>query len=107
MPLLAAPDLRARSSSIRLLDARPDAAEYLVGHLPGALHADLNRHLSTATAAGHDPAQGGRHPLPSLERFAAQLGAWGIGPTTEVVVYDANVGQRGRPAMVDATGDRA
>lgn len=89
MPILAAEALRPRLASIRLLDARQDPAEYASGHLPGAIHVDLNRHLSTASDPGHDPARGGRHPLPPLERFAAQLGAWGIGRNTEVVVYDA------------------
>jgi len=89
MPILAAEALRPRLASIRLLDARQDPAEYASGHLPGATHADLNRHLSTASDPGHDPARGGRHPLPPLDRFAAQLGAWGIEPDTEVVVYDA------------------
>lgn len=92
MSLIAAPDLRRRHAAVRLLDARPDAAAHASGHLPGALHADLNRHLSTASDPGHDPARGGRHPLPSVARFAAQLGAWGIGPDTEVVVYDASGG---------------
>lgn len=92
MPLIAAPDLRHRLAAIRLLDARPDGAAYASGHLPGALHADLNRHLSTASDPDHDPARGGRHSLPPLGRFAAQLGAWGIGPDTEVVVYDASGG---------------
>ena len=92
MSLIAAPDLRPRLAAIRLLDARPDAAAYGSGHLPGALHADLNRHLSTASDPGHDPARGGRHPLPPVDRFAAQLGVWGIGPSTEVVVYDASGG---------------
>jgi thiosulfate/3-mercaptopyruvate sulfurtransferase len=77
---------------MQLLDARPDAAAYAAGHLPGALHADLNRHLSTASDPGHDPAQGGRHPLPPVDRFAAQLGAWGIRPDSEVLVYDASGG---------------
>ncbi|WP_243384216.1 sulfurtransferase [Geothrix alkalitolerans] len=89
MPLISASDLRDRFASIRLLDARQDPADYASGHLPGAFHADLNRHLSTACDPGHDPAQGGRHPLPPLARFAAQVGAWGIGPDTEVVAYDA------------------
>src|ERR1035438_5553271 len=92
MTLLSASALKSRPSSIRLLDARPDGMAYAGGHLPGALHADLNRHLSTASDPGHDPARGGRHPLPPLERFAAQVGAWGIGPGTEVLVYDANGG---------------
>jgi thiosulfate/3-mercaptopyruvate sulfurtransferase len=79
-------------SSVRLLDVRPDSADFAAGHLPGALHAELNRHLSSATAPGHDPARGGRHPLPTVTTFAAQLGAWGIGPDTEVVAYDGSGG---------------
>lgn len=89
MSLISAADLIRRRASLRLLDARPEPADYAAGHLPGALHADLNRHLSTACDPDHDPARGGRHPLPPPERFAAQLGAWGIGPDTEVVAYDA------------------
>jgi len=92
MPLISAAALRDRLASLHLLDARQDPADYAVGHLPGALHADLNRQLSTASDPGHDPARGGRHPLPPLDRFAAQVGAWGIGPDTEVAVYDAQGG---------------
>src|ERR1035438_3635971 len=92
MPLISASDLLARRDSILLVDARQEAAGYEAGHLPGAIHADLNRHLSTACDPGHDPARGGRHPLPPIARFAAQVGAWGIVPDTEVVVYDASGG---------------
>ncbi|NWJ40545.1 MAG: sulfurtransferase [Geothrix sp.] len=92
MNLISASDLRSQLASVRLLDARPDSTDYAAGHLPGALHADLNRQLSTASDPGHDPARGGRHPLPSLPRFAAQVGAWGIGPATRIVLYDANGG---------------
>jgi len=92
MPLISPEALRSRLSSVRLLDVRQESAEFEAGHLPGALHADLNRHLSAASDPGFDPARGGRHPLPEPARFAAQLGAWGIGPDTEVVVYDASGG---------------
>jgi len=92
MPLITALELQSLPAPVRLLDVRPDPAEYAVGHLPGALHAELNRHLSTASDPGHDPASGGRHPLPPLPRFAAQVGGWGIGPKTRVVLYDANGG---------------
>ena len=92
MTLISASDLRARRDSILLLDARQEAASYEAGHLPGAIHVDLNRHLSTACDPGHDPARGGRHPLPPVDRFAAQVGTWGIGPDTEVVAYDASGG---------------
>lgn len=92
MSLISASDLHARLPLIRLLDARPKAADYAAGHLPGARHAELDCHLSTASEPEHDPARGGRHPLPSVARFAAQVGSWGIGPDTPVVVYDASGG---------------
>ncbi len=78
----------------RLMDARFSSADpqsgaqlYAQGHLPGALYADLNRDLSDLGRTGH-----GRHPLPDSEAFAARLGEWGIGPDTQVVVYDAGDG---------------
>jgi thiosulfate/3-mercaptopyruvate sulfurtransferase len=70
-----------------ILDARPPEA-YAAGHLPGAVHADPNVHLATPD----DPARGGRHPLPPIEQWAAQLGAWGIGPETTVIVVDDQSG---------------
>jgi len=78
-----------------LLDARPGAPAFAQGHLAGALHADLNRHLSQASAPGADPARGGRHPLPDPGPWAAQLGAWGITPATPVVAYDDANGGNG------------
>jgi thiosulfate/3-mercaptopyruvate sulfurtransferase len=87
-PLIPPEALRALTTPVRLLDARPGPVAYGEGHLAGALHADLDRELSDASEPGFDPSKGGRHPLPSPERWAAQLGAWGIGPDTAVVVYD-------------------
>ena len=92
MSLISAARLRSFLSSLHLLDARPGPVDYASGHLPGARHADLNRDLSTATDTDHDPARGGRHPLPSAARFAAQVAAWGITPASQVVVYDASGG---------------
>jgi thiosulfate/3-mercaptopyruvate sulfurtransferase len=63
-------------------------AQFLVQHIPGARHADLDQHLAT-----HDPAQrvnGGRHPLPQREVFAAWLQSVGVNQQTQVVVYDRN-----------------
>lgn len=88
-PLVAPEALAALPGPVRLLDARPGEAPFREGHLPGALHADLDSQLSGARAPGFDPARGGRHPLPDPARFAAQLGAWGIDPSTTVVAYDA------------------
>ena len=88
-PLVSAEDLARSTIPVRLLDARPGAEAYVSGHLEGALHADLNVHLSSASEPGFDPSRGGRHPLPAAAAWAVQLGAWGIAPGTRVVVYDA------------------
>lgn len=90
-PLIAPADLRALAGPVRLLDAR-SAAAFAQGHLPGALPADLERDLSTASRADHDPARGGRHPLPAPEAWARTLGAWGIHPGLPVVAYDDAAG---------------
>ena len=82
--------LLASNDDVVLLDAR--ASGYDAGHLRGARRADLETQLSAARDAGADPARGGRHPLPPLERWLAQLGAWGIGPETYVVIYDDQFG---------------
>ncbi len=75
-----------------LIDARtgPDAKEkYNDQHLEGALYVDLEKDLSHKSA---DPANGGRHPLPSVKDFAALLGQLGIDKSTHVVVYDDKSG---------------
>ncbi len=55
--------------------------------MEGALHADLETQLSSASV-NPDPAKGGRHPLPPLDRWLAQVEEWGITPETHVIVYD-------------------
>jgi thiosulfate/3-mercaptopyruvate sulfurtransferase len=85
----------ALNASHRLLDARRTADAFARGHLPGALHADLDLCLSLALAPGADPARGGRHPLPSPDQWARQLGQWGIRPETWVVAYDDASGGSG------------
>ena len=69
--------------------ARPDwgEAEYRAAHIPGAVYAHLDRHLSGTKTGGN-----GRHPMPDLATFKAQLGQWGIGPDVQVVVYDQSDG---------------
>ena len=82
------------SATVRLVDARASladprsaAGQFAAGHLPGAVHADLDRDLSDLRRQGH-----GRHPLPESAAFAATLGRWGIASDTQVVVYDAGDG---------------
>jgi len=70
--------------------ANPSAGneKYLEQHIAGALRADLDTHLSTHNTA--DRANGGRHPLPKPEVFAAWLRSMGVNDNTQVVVYDRN-----------------
>jgi thiosulfate/3-mercaptopyruvate sulfurtransferase len=89
-PLISAASLLAlrHADDLRLVDARtgPGITEkYLGAHLTGALHVDLEHQLADTSG---DPAQGGRHPLPTVDAFANVLGALGISPDSHVVVYD-------------------
>lgn len=72
----------------RLGDAAAGAALWNAGHVPGAQHADLDRDLSGAPTR-----EGGRHPLPAKDTFAARLRAWGITPQRRVVIYDDTGGR--------------
>lgn len=65
------------------LDGREGHATYLEGHLPAAVHVDLDRDLSGPASPG-----AGRHPLPSPEAFATALGRRGIADDVPVVAYD-------------------
>jgi thiosulfate/3-mercaptopyruvate sulfurtransferase len=72
--------------SFDLMQPTQGYAQYVAQHIAGAQHADLDEHLAT-----HDPAlrvNGGRHPLPQREVFAAWLQSVGVNHNTQVVVYD-------------------
>lgn len=56
---------------------------YAEGHIPGAAFLHCDRDLS-----GPMTGSNGRHPLPAPEKLAARLGEIGIGPATQVVIYD-------------------
>jgi 3-mercaptopyruvate sulfurtransferase SseA len=75
------------SLEIILVDARAgiNAEEsYQNEHLKGARFVDLDRDLSTV----EDPANGGRHPLPSLEKFSQVLSNLGISSSSHIIIYD-------------------
>lgn len=78
--------LRVFDCSFELMQPDAGDAQYLAQHIAGAVRANLDRHLSAKGAP--DAACGGRHPLPSRERFAAWLGSVGLHPNMQVVVYD-------------------
>ncbi len=88
--------------SFDLMKPESGAQQYAASHIPGALHADLDTALSAkhgkpgahgeVVVAQEDgvPASGGRHPLPSRERFAAWLSGIGFSNDMQAVVYDRN-----------------
>ena len=57
------------------------------GHIPGAVHVDLERDLSVPVTP-----ESGRHPLPDPACFAATLSRLGVGNDTRVVCYDSGPG---------------
>jgi thiosulfate/3-mercaptopyruvate sulfurtransferase len=70
-----------------LLDPAAGRAAYESAHVPGAVFADLNGDLSSASVVGR-----GRHPLPTIEEAAAVFGRLGIDAGVQVVAYDASDG---------------
>ncbi|MEJ8812671.1 sulfurtransferase [Variovorax ureilyticus] len=100
--------LKANEARLMVFDCtfdlmKPDAGAqlYRTAHIPGAVYA----HLDTALSAKHGvagahgvvvakeegpPASGGRHPLPSREKFAAWLSSVGFANDMQAVVYDRN-----------------
>jgi thiosulfate/3-mercaptopyruvate sulfurtransferase len=72
---------------LRLLDARAGADahdRFLTQHLRGAQYVSGDHDLATPG----DPSHGGRHPLPTLDAFAATLARLGVSASSRVVVYD-------------------
>lgn len=67
----------------QLADTAYGARVYAENHIPGAVFLHCDRDLSGPTTGVN-----GRHPLPDPEKLARRLGEIGIGPDTQVVVYD-------------------
>lgn len=92
LPLITAQQLQTLDkSTYTLIDTRGfgnSRERYEQGHLAGALYVDLDE----LAAHPQDAAQGGRHPLPATEVFAALLSRLGITPQTHVIVYDDKAG---------------
>lgn len=63
---------------------RPDGrADYLAGHIPGAVYVSLDDELSD-----HGRTGAGRHPLPSGADLQAAARRWGLRNNRPVIVYD-------------------
>lgn len=89
-PLISVDDLAARLAdpALRIVDCRwylgrpgEGRIAYETGHLPGAVHADIDTDLAVLDGPG-------RHPLPDPVAFATRMAALGVGNEQLVVAYD-------------------
>ena len=82
--------------SFDLMNTALGEEQYRKAHIPGAVYANLDTDLSDqgvvdpdGTHHPHpDAASGGRHPLPSREKFAMWLSSVGFANDMQAVVYD-------------------
>ena len=81
---LSDPDWLVVDCRAELSDREAGARAWQAAHIPGAIHAALERDLSAPVTAAT-----GRHPLPPIETFVATLSRWGVTDATQVVAYDA------------------
>lgn len=79
------PDWVVVDCSFDLVDKDLGRSDYLQGHIPGAVYADLERDLSA-----RPDGRNGRHPLPPSEELARVLSGLGIDDQAMVVAYDRN-----------------
>jgi thiosulfate/3-mercaptopyruvate sulfurtransferase len=78
---LGASDLRIVDASSHLPAAgRDPLAEYLGGHIPGAVFMDLAELVDTASAVPNT--------LPPAEKFASRMQSLGLGDGSRIVIYD-------------------
>ena len=79
---LGAPDLAIIDASFFMPAENRDAkAEYLAGHIPGAVFFDIDAIADHTTPLPH--------MLPAPEDFAAAAGELGLSESMGIVVYDA------------------
>jgi thiosulfate/3-mercaptopyruvate sulfurtransferase len=91
--------LKVFDCSFDLMAPQSGRAQFEQGHIPGAIHADLDtalsarhgasdRHGSSGSDGGQAPSSGGRHPLPSRGQFEEWLRSVGFSNDMQAVVYD-------------------
>ena len=85
--------------SFDLMNPPAGHEQYLQAHIPTAVFADLDKNLSAPhgspddkgqVATSNQAASGGRHPLPTRERFSVWLSSIGFANDMQAVVYDRN-----------------
>ena len=78
------------AADLRIVDCRFDLSalsagrdDYRLGHIPGAVYADVEQDLSGPPTTDH-----GRHPLPPPARMIEKFSHLGISNRDQVVIYD-------------------
>ncbi|CAA7386427.1 sulfurtransferase [Chryseobacterium fistulae] len=89
-PIISALELKEifYNKNLIILDARVGKEvyqSYLNKHIKGARYIDLDKDLAEI---GDNAAYGGRHPLPTIEKFAGVLSRLGISNDSHIVIYD-------------------
>lgn len=82
------PEWRIIDCRFNLADTEAGRAAYEASHLPGALYAHLDEHLSGPILPGIT----GRHPMPDADALANFLSGCGVAAGVQVVVYDDRAG---------------
>ncbi len=78
---MGASDLRIVDASWHLPDAKRDpAAEYVAGHIPGAVYMNLGELVDSNSPLDNT--------LPGAEKFASRMQSLGLGDGSRLVVYD-------------------
>lgn len=84
---LATPNWIIIDCRFTLTDSDAGRLAYAASHIPDARYAHLDQDLSSPVTP-----QTGRHPLPNPQTLCDTLAKWGIGNSTQVVVYDDSFG---------------
>lgn len=86
--------LGERTMPLVVLDCRHNLKDpswgpraYAEGHIQGAVHAHVDKDLSSPVRPGT-----GRHPLPDVDDWVETCSRWGITQGVQVVVYDEMAG---------------
>ena len=90
LPIIQASELLKLYQTENLVIADASAGKntklnYQQKHLDGALFVDMDTQLASIK---DNAANGGRHPLPTVEQFAETLGNLGISVDSHVIIYD-------------------
>ncbi|WP_449388926.1 sulfurtransferase [Chryseobacterium lineare] len=92
-PIISPSELKNLSTeNLIILDARVGKdvrQKYLDKNIKGARFIDLDKDLAEI---GENAAFGGRHPLPSIEKFMVTLSNLGISEESHIIVYDDKSG---------------